>query len=149
MSTRCQIGFYAKGETNLNKYNGLIYRHCDGYPEEGVLPDIMPFLRWFNKARGLDDLDYAAARLLQYLCNIDDGQTKAMNKNLGHKQTVLEKIALTGIYNYGILNRFQDDIEYFYAIHPDKIDIFEVDFNGEEAPKDINDRVKLIKTETI
>lgn len=92
MSTRCQIGFYNAGETDLTKWDALLYRHCDGYPE-GVLPDLQPFLMRFSKERGLEDIEYLAARTLVHLAG--------------------DNTSLTG---FGICKKFHGDIEYFYAI---------------------------------
>ncbi len=33
MSTRCQIGFYEPRQKDLTKFEALIYRHSDGYPD--------------------------------------------------------------------------------------------------------------------
>ena len=115
MSTRCQIGFYESGEEDLSKFEALIYRHCDGYPgklneykggkvEYGVLSDIMPILRDFNKNRGLGDVEYASAWLVA---------------------------KLKGEYtNIGICRVFHADIEYFYAVYPDKVDVYETPFDA-------------------
>lgn len=103
MSTRCQIGFYKEGQENLSEFEYcLIYRHSDGYPSS-VIPDILPFLKDFDKNRGLDDTSYAIARLTQHLCNIQPGY-------LGH----------------GIDNIFYSDIEYFYAIYLNKVEVYKV-----------------------
>ena len=96
MSTRCQIGFYDSMEKDLEKYEALIYRHSDGYPE-GVLPDIVPFLKEFSSDRGMTDIEYCSARLLQHLTNLYDAYAK-------------------NFLGYGISNSFHGDIEYFYAI---------------------------------
>jgi len=149
MSTRCQIGFYEKGETDLNKWEALLYRHSDGYQgtfngieyenkeellknlfssktksikkhcscseEYGVLADIVPFLRKFDKKRGLDDIEYASARLLQFLCNEYDKEVKYRDCFAG----------------YGICSGFHGDIEYYYAIFPDIIKVYHIPFDNE------------------
>lgn len=33
MSTRCQIGIYIAKPKDLNKFEALLYKHCDGYPD--------------------------------------------------------------------------------------------------------------------
>jgi len=101
MSTRCQIGFYETGETNLEKWEALLYRHSDGYPESehGVISTIKPILDDFQANRGLDDLEYASAWLVAKL--------------------------KTDYLNIGISNGFHGDIEYFYAIYPDKMVVYE------------------------
>jgi hypothetical protein len=100
MSTRCQIGFYEPEATNLKEWEALIYRHSDGYPdsEHGVLANIAPILEDFNKNRGLDDVEYAAAWLVAKL--------------------------KTDYLNIGICKDFHGDIEYFYAVYPDRIDVY-------------------------
>lgn len=97
MSTRCQIGFYEAGETNLNLWEALIYRHSDGYPESphGVIATMLPILKDFDKNRGIDDLEYASAWLVTSW--------------------------KTDYTNIGISKRIHSDIEYFYAVFSDGI----------------------------
>ena len=118
MSTRCQIGFYEPNEKDLNKFTALIYRHFDGYPDiegDGVLKDILPILKDFEKNRGLRDIDYAAAWLV---AKLKDDYT-----------------------NIGIGNYFHQDINYFYAVYPTKVMVYEVGGGFDE----INDVTTLIK----
>ena len=122
MSTRCQIGFYRKDEKDLNKWEALIYRHSDGYPE-GVLPELLPFLKWFDKARGMSDTEYVSARCLQYLCNSYDGMTWEMAEKFTHVKDQISK-DFTGVLGYGICNGFHGDIEYFYAVYPKKVVVY-------------------------
>lgn len=122
MATRCQIAFYQnKDEKDLTKYEALIYRHWDGYPE-GVLPDIVPILREFYQGRGLKDIEYASAYLVAKL--------------------------KTDMLNIGISNCFHSDIEYVYAVYPDAIiDVYEVDWtNADCYDKPIEQRLTKIKT---
>jgi hypothetical protein len=67
----------------------MIYRHSDGYPgkadgsENGVLPDIIPFLSLFQKWWG-NDPECLTARLTQHLGNIftrDEEETKKYGPN--------------------------------------------------------------------
>lgn len=127
MSTRSQIGFYKTKETPLKKHTALIYRHSDGYPN-AVLPDIIPFLRWWKSKRGINDLEYVSARLLQYLCNEYDGRAKEIEKEIG-KTALSNDGDYTGIYGHGICNDFYGDIEYFYKIYPNGIQIYSCLFN--------------------
>ena len=126
MSTRCQIGFYAKKEDKLQDFQALIYRHSDGYPgkadgsEAGVLPEIIPFLKWWKDDRGLNDCEYVSARLLQYLCNTHD---ECMLKFSSAKPN---KKNLTGTLGHGICKNFHGDIEYFYKIYPDELQVYDV-----------------------
>ena len=115
MATRCQIGFY-KDTKNLNNFEVLIYRHWDGYPE-GVIPEILPILKRFDKGRGLGDIEYASAWLVKKL-----------------KKDYL---------NVGISKDFHGDIEYLYAILKDRIEVYEIVKWGEE---NINKRFEKIDT---
>jgi len=132
MSTRCQITFYPEEPKSLNNFVTNVYIHSDGYPE-GIIPRIKPFLENWKKTRGIKDISYCAARLLQHLCNdfdkdLDDSKTGKIYKQLG----------------FGIMNDFQGDIEYLYAIYPNKIIVYDIDFAAEET--DINDRAHRIDT---
>ena len=112
MSTRCQIGFYSKKNVPIENFSILLYRHSDGYPED-VLDDIIPFLKWWKKNRGISDIEYCSARTLQYLCNTYDKNYKTNKKDK------------TGIVGYGISNKLHTDIEYFYYIYPDTVLVYE------------------------
>ena len=97
MSTRCQIGFYEPESKDLNDFEALIYRHCDGYPE-GVLPVIVPILKDFDIKRGLGDVEYSSAWLVAKLKD--------------------------GYINIGICKDFHGDIAYFYAVYPDRVEVY-------------------------
>lgn len=105
MSTRCQIIINDKDKIRSN--TAMIYQHYDGYPDtdNGVIANIVPFLKDFKKNRGLDDLEYLAARLLQYL----------INKNDKEKYT-----------GYGICNQLHIDIEYLYIVTPECLYTYKV-----------------------
>uniref|UniRef100_A0A6M3LLJ1 Uncharacterized protein n=1 Tax=viral metagenome TaxID=1070528 RepID=A0A6M3LLJ1_9ZZZZ len=113
MSTRCQIGFYETGETNLEKWEALLYRHSDGYPksEHGVVATIKPILDDFQANRGLDDLEYASAWLVAKL--------------------------KTDYLNIGISKDFHGDIEFFYAVYPDKMVVYVVSGDDWHAWKEL------------
>ena len=117
----------------LENYEVLLYRHSDGYPD-GVLPELEKFLKFWEKARGITDTEYCGARLLQYMCNEMDG--------IYGKDFMLEdKNNLTGIYSYGICKNLHGDIEYYYAIYPSAIDIYEQnssEWSGLKLLKTIN-----------
>jgi len=141
MSTRCQIAFYDDvEEKDLNNFKALIYRHSDGYPEEpGVLPDLKDFfVRWI-KTKRLNDMEYTAARCLQFLTNLYDAQVDlgAMKKKL------IEAMYPGGVVStgYGICDDFHGDIEFLYTIYLDRIDVYGVNFEE----KDINERVTLLR----
>ncbi len=120
MSTRCQIGFYEPESKSLTDFEALIYRHCDGYPgkadgsETGVLADIVPVLRDFDADRGLDDVEYSSAWLV---AKLKDTKT-----------------------NIGICRAFHGDIEFFYAVYPDRIEVYETPFDSKP------EQWKLIET---
>ena len=118
MPTRCQIGFYETEEKDLNNFEALLYRHSDGYQED-VLPEIIPFLKQFNKNRGCSDLEYCSARLLQHMCNKHDEALKEF-KTSTHQYT-----------GYGICGAFHGDIEFFYAVHPNRVDVYKVTWTSD------------------
>lgn len=136
MSTRCEIGIYKKG-AKLENPKVLLYKHCDGYPN-GVVPEIKPFLEKFQKNRGLDDYQYLGARLMQYMCNIADESLKKWSKEM------VQSFETTG---YGIMSvdQFQSDIEYYYAIYPDALKVYECSFDFDNKIA-ISKRCKLLKT---
>lgn len=107
MSTRCQIGI--GGHVDLEP-EVLIYRHWDGYPE-GVLKDLIPFLKKFDEKRGIQDTEYCAARLLQHFMK-DDPE---------------------GFLGYGVSSglNFHSDIEFYYFIDIDKVNVYKVSCEGE------------------
>lgn len=154
MSTRSQIGFYEDDTKKLEEFEALIYRHSDGYPS-GVLPDIMPFLSWWAKGRGMNDTEYLSARLLQYLCNEYDAHTVEwakgrLDRAFGNKEETLKEIEMTekftGELGHGICKGFHCDIEYLYAISPSGVMVFEVSIGNWEDFKneDINKAVKKV-----
>ena len=127
MSTRCHIAVYQTNDTSLDNYTALLYRHSDGYPgtedgaDYGVLADITPFIRDFISKRGYDD-EYLAARLMQHLTNISDANNDAFRKEMGMD-------ADPHVYGYGICNQFHGDHEYHYAIHPNRVDVYECGYD--------------------
>jgi len=142
MSTRCQIGFYDKKEDKLQDFQSLIYRHSDGYPE-GVLPDITPFLKWWKNERGLSDSEYASARLLQYLCNRYDGHNADYWKEIDKKPND----DLTGTLGHGICKNFHWDIEYFYKIYPNELQVYKVVTNYDNKSPELDfEKWKVEKT---
>lgn len=147
MSTRCQIAFFEdKKQKDLSKFDALIYRHSDGYPgnidkgkkEYGVLTDIIPFLIWFKKQRGLEDMEYTSARLLQYLCNRYDGEMEKTEKRVMQKmKNANKKLIFTGILGYGISKDFHGDIEYIYSVYPDRVEVYKTGISTAKKIKTI------------
>ncbi len=126
MSTRCHIALYKSKQQRLSKPSVLIYRHSDGYPE-GVLPEIMPFLKKWDKIRGMSDIEYLGARLLQHLTNIYDQWSPSDPSS--------------GILGYGISWAFHWDIEYLYAIYSDgEVRVYETEWEEK-----LDDKKKPLK----
>ena len=110
MSTRCVIQTFRDKERALGSASAIvsIYRHSDGYPS-GVIPDVLPFLKKFDKHRGMSDMEYCSARLIQHLCNKYDKSTSSkFSRYLG----------------YGILHCLPSDIEFLYKIYPYEILVY-------------------------
>lgn len=121
MSIKCQIGFYQQDEKDYNNFDALIYRHWDGEPEN-VIADIEPILKDFDRNKGLKDTEYASAWLVAKL--------------------------KTDYTNIGISKDFHADIEFFYAVFPNRIEFFKIDL--EKLPtkpgEDIKPALKKIRT---
>ena len=105
MSTRCQIGFYEEkpeGTEALENFEALLYHHSDGYPEgrHGIVAKLSPILKRFQDNRGLSDVSYAS----RYVCC-----------------NLFEAESFTG---GGISKDFYNDIEFYYAVHPNGIDVY-------------------------
>lgn len=122
MSTRCQIGFYRRPDQYIKKWDALLYRHCDGYPDS-VVPDILPFLQEFQAKRGLDDSDYAAAWLMHYLIDRHIKSMMEWHKTFGGNVVPSDGRDWLG---HGITNQLYLDIEYFYAVFPDRLAVYDV-----------------------
>jgi len=132
VSTRSQLGVYKTQDTPLEEWEVLLYRHSDGYPgkedgsEVGVLPDIIPFLKRFDKERGIGDLEYCGAWLMHHLIegHIEWGKKFAKENPELHSKHKDGKDWLS----HGICKDFHADIEYFYKIYPGGVDVFEIVF---------------------
>jgi hypothetical protein len=136
MSTRCQIGFYEKSTIDINRPDALIYKHSDGYPdgEAGMLITLVPMLKDFNKQRGLSDTEYAAAWILFGL--IQNTVNHFQDKKI-YKTPVEERYWRYlgfGVCSDGI---FHGDIEFYYAVTPEKLYIYQVEF-GYDADNPIS-----------
>jgi hypothetical protein len=125
MSTRAQIGFYSDNFTPLEKYSALIYRHSDGYPgtadgkKYGVIHELRQIVRGFKKARRFWDTHYLAARTLQQMCNIHDGETWKIGIPAKQKSE-MNCIGYEICGNHSL----HGDIAWFYAVKPDFIEIY-------------------------
>lgn len=154
MSTRSQIAFYESPEAKLEEPEALLYRHSDGYPS-GVLPDIMPFLEWWAQGRGISDIEYCSARLLQWLTNqYDKGSMdfnrdwikKGLDTSGRLKQELAEAEKFTGTLGHGICKQFHGDIEYLYAIQPQGVVVFETKSGLWDDAQNISKYVKKLGT---
>lgn len=115
MSTRSQIAFFRDENVgDLQKFDALIYRHSDGYPD-GVLPELMAFLRWFDRKRGVSDTEYVAARTLQHLTNLYDSATGKTGAD-----------DFTGVLGYGISKAYHGDIEWLYVVTPTRVLVYQI-----------------------
>lgn len=131
MSTRCNIGFYEKSPTKtaLLKLDALLYKHSDGYPdtENGVVAFITPFLKDFNKVRGLGDIEYASAQLMHYM--ISESNRGMVEWSKQHDRDRGEYVP--DYLGYGICKPefLHWDIEYFYAISPTDLKVYSVNMS--------------------
>ena len=144
MSTRCQIGIFEKPfieNGKLNNPHTLIYRHNDGYPE-GILKPLTDFTKDFIKNRGFD-AEYIGARLLCYLISEHTEDLPDQSRK-DYKGDKVKASKFGGVLSYGICKSddFHGDIEYFYAIFKDKIEIYKTSlWNDTKA-----ENFKLIET---
>lgn len=145
MSTRCQIGFYEAGEKDITKFQALLYKHNDGYPE-GVLKLLMPFLEYWSKARGMSDLEYCSARFVQHMGNSYDKLSALFAKEMpmkNSKQEIKNLKQFTGVLSIGISKQFHGDIEFFYGVYSDgTVKVFMV--NGQDWDEPMKKRVSEI-----
>jgi hypothetical protein len=115
MSTRCHIAFYEKepkSPTAKKKFEALLYKHSDGYPE-GVLPTLIPFALDFDRKRGLCDCEYAAAHCITVFINDSNDGRKAY-----------DPAGNFSYLGYGIAKAFHGDIEYAYVVSPGLIQVY-------------------------
>jgi hypothetical protein len=121
MSTRCQIGIYYDKKCRLEKPDVLIYKHSDGYPL-GTFPLLRRHVKDFLKHRGYWDVEYLGARLIQSLTNNQDRDDKIFAKKAGFKYR-------NDKCGFGICQELHSDIEYYYAICPRFIRIYDANGN--------------------
>lgn len=120
VSTRAQIGFYDKVDQPVEKHVALIYKHSDGYPE-GIIPYLIEFAKEIKRL----DAEYASARFLQFMCNSDDLHMEKFSKRNKMSRKVWENLG------FGICNAFHGDIEYYYAVNPEGVQIYACRYDGE------------------
>lgn len=132
MSTRCQLAIYKNSTDPVEKpANGVfLYRHSDGYPD-GVVPDILEFLRSFEASRGISDSAYASARLMAYMVKIyDEGGVEKFGGTLGH----------------GIDIWIHSDIEYFYHISPIELKVLRVTHRKDTFDQEPSRKWELVES---
>jgi len=124
MGDRTQIGFYYDKEDRMNEYQALIYRStCD---QEYFVNEVIPFLEWWAKSRRLNDPEYCAARLIQYLCNRDDAYRATWSK---YTKEAVDN-GFTGMVGFGVssgIDAIPGDVTCFYRINPGEILVYKVD----------------------
>jgi hypothetical protein len=144
MSTRCQIGFYYD-DNDLMKPDALIYKHSDGYPD-GVLPILVPFLKLFQERRGLDDVEYVAAWTMHHLIAEAIGRNKEFYEKY-HKDGFNNPFAYPdGItcLGYGISNDFHGDLDYYYAVRRNKLEVYKVNYCEDDIKFSLIEGVHLV-----
>jgi hypothetical protein len=122
MSTRCQIGIYETADKKTNEYDVLLYKHTDGYPE-GVIPILEPIVKRFAKDRGISDTEYAAAWILYEFMEEHVKYNIEASKEYKHKPSDGKDFLSHGICGN---KQLHGDIEYFYAVYPDRIEAHKV-----------------------
>ena len=145
MSTRCQIGFYESKDQKNSEFEALIYKHSDGYPD-GVLPTLVPMCQVFEERRGMTDTEYLAAWVLASFISFHIKQGRKLSKELRFIKN-RDGIDCLG---FGICKGFHGDIEYFYKVSPNLIQVYEV---GEGLPDEWSNIVQeipiiFLKTDT-
>ena len=128
MPTRCQIGVYEN-----DKRIALIYRHSDGYPntKNGVLHILTPLIKDFKQNLGYD-AEYLSAQIVFRLI---DNYRRYMTQ-AGYLDNSSKYLG------FRICQEMYEDIEYFYKISEDGIEVF-------ETPDPLNQctwrRIKIIE----
>lgn len=141
MSTRSQIGLYANKDQNILKPEVLLYKHSDGYPE-GVIPIIKPFLERFAATRGITDWEYCGAWLMHALVE----EHIAVMKDIQISQNCTW-LPVDGhdFLGFGICSEIHCDIEYYYRIYPNVIEVYETSFPRDDS-KFTQQHFKLVNT---
>lgn len=130
MSTRSQIAIFdgdiSDKLDNVNflskKWQALIYRHNDGYPES-VVEDILPLIKQFIEVRGFYDSEYLSACLVGFLKCWHSGMPfyKA-----GSSRNIRVNNFETDVLCHGISKQLHGDIEYLYCIDSKNLYVFSV-----------------------
>lgn len=114
MSTRSNIGFYKDGQKSLERFEMILYRHCDGFPKD-VLAEIVPVLKNVIALGGWIPRD--AAKML-----VDQSEDRI-----------------------GFSEGIHWDINYFYAVYPDRIEVFKMRIGAKpDVGKDWIKTVQLV-----
>lgn len=147
MNTHCQIGIYESADKPIEKFDVLLYRHCDGYPD-GILPDIVPFLKAFDAKRGINDTEYCGAWLMHHLI-ARHCENMAEYFRTDDQSQLPKNLQMTtdghDFLGHGISRSFYRDIEYFYKVSPTQVDVYNVPLQ-KQSDKLWIAKWKLIKT---
>lgn len=138
MSTRCQIEFKHIYQ-RLKKKKPIverrtIYRHSDGYPE-GVVPDLQEFYKWNLGRNG--DIEYQVANFIYwskrwYEEHYFNKDYNGKIKNVNAKWHNLNKECPDNLHiGFGVCenDEFHGDIEYFYELIREEVQVDEVKFS--------------------
>lgn len=120
MSTRCQIGIYESKDALNTEFEALLYKHSDGYPDE-VLPTLISVCSLFEERRGMTDTEYLSAWILVSFMGLHIKQSKGLAKRFTGTMHP-DGIDCLG---FGISKGFHGDIEYFYKVSPNLIQVYE------------------------
>ncbi|MDP3012829.1 MAG: hypothetical protein Q8M92_01215 [Candidatus Subteraquimicrobiales bacterium] len=128
MGTRCQIGIYKARNSEISEPESIIFKMNDGYVE-----NTLPALLKFAKDMGLIDED-ADYRLLQDYEAIDawlkyylvNDFLNAIKKYMRKTPSMKHLYTLKEIYS---TKGFYQDIEFYYAFYPDRIESYDVGYN--------------------
>ena len=131
MSTRCNIGVYEEEDQKLEKPNIILYKHSDGYPE-GTLPLLKKFMENPKNNRNRYDSEYESAWLIHTLINQQIEDSIEYGYNLPH-------------VGYGICEDIHGDIEYYYAVYPDRIEVYKAGFDQGFRDFELIQTVNLVK----
>lgn len=153
MSTRCQIGFYPAKNTPIRKFEALIYRHSDGYPDGpwGVIASLKGILKRAinsDSGSGLSDPEHIAAWTLHHMLQSRlDAQKRAyarfysryakraktaktadLRKHAREMMAYYTPARVMDFLGYGICGdrQIHEDVAYFYMVYPNGIKVYEV-----------------------
>lgn len=136
MSTRCQIGVYESKDQELSKWSVLLYKHSDGYPDN-ILPLLIKYMKQFYATDSVSledknyvDASYLSAWLIWFL--IEEHRDIMRDYHSQYEDHKLYKFDPTvDFLGHGISDDIQGDIEYYYALYPNRIEVYDTHFEDE------------------